>query len=258
MLRVLLDLMSANESIVMKDSVSQNAALRYLAARDSVIFRCLLFVCSNASLHDLSDSAISFCDMSVGLMRSIASRRRGVIAALVSQSLPESSVDFLVRFIPESFQDASELVALLIDKDSLLKERLPTASVALRICVAHTSLRDDKSTKNLFSVSLEVLFEAFHFVISGHFGLPVSLFRNENGKDTTLLCREAIFQMISTLSKMDAKSQLKNDAIIFVSKIANSCKSENTAGATASKRNLLREIWEHCDSAVKSLGDTLQ
>ena len=258
MLRVLRDLMSANESIAMKDSVSQNAALRYLTARDTVIFRCLLFVCATASVLDMSESTFTFCDMSVCLMRSIASKRRGVIAALVSQSLPESSVHFLVRFIPESFQDASELVALLMNKDSPLGERLSTAIVALRICVAHISLQDEKATKNLFSVSLEVLSEAFHFVVSGHFGLPVSLFRNENGKDITLICREAILQMISILSKMDAKSHLKNDAIIFVSKIANSCKSENTAGATASKRNLLRGIWDRCDSTVKSLGDTLQ
>ena len=258
MIRVLFDLMSANECITMKDSASSSAALRHLTARDTVIFRCILFVCASTSVL-----TSTHCDMCVSLMRSIASRRRGVIATLVKQGLPQSSVDFLVRFIPESFQDASELMSLLDEKDAIpLVERLVTASTALSICVANSS-RGEVTAKNLLSASLDTFVDGFHLVI-GPLGLPVSVFRDEeNGQDITLMCKEATFQIITTLSRINPRSSLRKDAIAYLTKIANLCKSENAAGgvsgAAALKRtNLLKGIWDRCDSSCKSLGGSLR
>ncbi len=263
-IRLLCDLMSANESIAIKNSTSQSAALRYLAARDSVILRCLLFVCASISaLSSNEEKSSPHCAMCVSLMRSIASRRRGVIATLVKQGLPQSSVDFLIRFIPESFQDASELMSLLGEKDAVpLAERLVTASTALSICVANSS-RGEVTANNLLSVSLDTLVDGFHFVI-GPLGLPVSVFRDEeNGQDITLMCKEATFQMITTLSKIHPRSILKKDAIVYLTKIANLCKSENAAGgatgaAALKRKNLLKGIWDRCDSSCKALGCSLQ
>lgn len=262
--RLLCDLMSANESIAMKHSTSQSAALRYLTARDSVIFRCVLFVCASTSVRSSNEEKSStHCTMCVSLMRSIASRRRGVIAALVKQGLPQSSVDFLTRFIPESFQDASELMSMLGEKDAVpLVERLVTASTALSICVANSS-RGEMTANNLLSASLDTLVDGFHFVI-GPLGLPVSVFRDEeNGQDITLMCKEATFHMITTLSKIHPRSILKKDAIVYLTKIANLCKSENAAGgasgaAALKRKNLLKGIWDRCDSSCKSLGCSLR
>ncbi len=263
-IRVLCDLMSANESIIMKESTSQSAALRYLTARDSVIFRCVLFVCSSTSVLSSNEETSSMhCEKCVGLLRSIASGRRGVIATLVKQGLPQSSVDFLVRFVPESFQDASELLSLLSEKDVVpLVERLVAASTALSICVANSS-RGEMTAKILLSASLDTLVDGFHFMITP-LGLPVSVFRDEeNGQDITLLCKEATFHMITTLSKINPTSILRKDAIAYMTKIAKICKSENAAGgasgtAALKRKNLLKGIWDLCDSSCKSLGDSLR
>lgn len=263
MIRVLCDLMSANESIAIKDSASDSAALRYLTARDTVIFRCVLFACGSTSvLSSNLENSSRHCNMCVNLMRSIASRRRGVIATLAKQGLSQSSVDFLVRFIPESFQDATELISLLGEKDIPLVERLVTASTALRICVINSS-RGEMTAKNLLSASLDTFVDGFHLVL-GPPGLPVSLFRDEeNGQDITLMCREATFQMITTLSAINPRSILKDDAIAYLTKIANLCKSENAVGgvsgaAALKRKSLLKRIWDHCDSSCRSLGGSLR
>ena len=259
MIRMLCDLMSANESITIKDSASQSAALRYLTARDTVIFRCLLFACASTSFlsSNVENSSGQYM-MCVSLMRSIASRRRGVIATLVKQGLPQSSIDFLVRFIPESFQDASELMLLLGEKDAVpLVERLMTASTALSICVANSS-RGESTAKKLLAASLDTFIDGFHLVI-GPLGLPVSVFRDEeNGQDITLMCKEATFQMITTLSTINPRSILKKDAIIYLTRIANLCKSENTVGGVSERKNLLKGIRDRCDSSCRSLGGSLR
>lgn len=264
MIRVLCDLMSANESIAMKDSASESAASGYLFARDAVIFRCVLFACASTSLLSSNvENSSRHCAMCVSLMRSIASRRRGVIATLAKQGLPQSSIDFLVRFIPESFQDASELMTLLGEKEAVpLVERLVTASTALSICITNSS-RGEATAKNLLSASLDTLVDGFHLVI-GPPGLPVSVFRDEeNGQDITLMCKEATFQMITTLSTINPRSILKEDAIAYMTKIANLCKSENAVGgvsgaAALKRKSLLKGIWDRCDSSCRSLGGSLR
>ena len=196
------------------------------------------------------------------ILRSITSRRRGVIATLVKEGLPQSSVDFLAQFIPESFLDASELISLLSEKETIpLVERLATASAALSICAANSS-RGEATAKNLLSASLDTLIDGF-FLVIGPVGLPVSVFRDENnGQDITLMCKEATFQMIKTLSTINPRSSLKKDACLYLTKIAAMCKSENAvggvSGAVAAKRkNLLKEIYDSCDSSYRSLGGSL-
>jgi hypothetical protein len=264
MIRVLCDLMSANESITRKDSASPMAALQYLTARDAVILKCVLFACASASLlRSNSENTSMHCAMCVSLMRSIASSRRGVIAILVKEGLPQNSTDFLAQFIPESFLDASELISLLSEMETIpLVERLATASAALSICAANSS-RGEATAKNLLSASLDTLIDGF-FLVIGPVGLPVSVFRDENnGQDITLMCKEATFQMIKTLSTINPRSSLKKDACLYLTKIAALCKSENAmggvSGAVAAKRkNLLKEIYDSCDSSYRyCLGGSL-
>ena len=263
LIRVLCDLMSANESITRKDAASPRAALQYLTARDAVILKCVLFACASASLlRSNTENSSMHCAMCVSLMRSITSRRRGVIATLVKQGLPQSSINFLAQFIPESFLDASELISLLNEKEVIpLVERLATASAALSICAANSS-RGEATAKNLLSASLDTLIDGF-FLINFAVGLPVSVFRDENnGQDITLMCKEATFQMIKTLSTINPRSSLKKDACMYLTKIGSMCKSENAmggvSGAVAAKRkNLLKEIYDSCDSSYKCLGGSL-
>ena len=92
------------------------------------------------------------------------------------------------------------------------------------------------------------------------------MFRDEeNGQDITLTCKEATFHMITTLSKINPTSILRKDAIAYMTKIANLCKSENAAGGATGtaalkrkRKNLLKGIWDLCDSSCKSLGDSLR
>jgi hypothetical protein len=119
------------------------------------------------------------------------------------------------------------------------------------------------TAKNLLSASLDTFVDGFHLVL-GPPGLPVSLFRDEeNGQDITLMCREATFQMITTLSAINPRSILKDDAIAYLTKIANLCKSENAVGgvsgaAALKRKSLLKRIWDHCDSSCRSLGGSLR
>ena len=77
------------------------------------------------------------------------------------------------------------------------------------------------------------------------------------------MCKEATFRMIKTLSTINPRSSLKNYAVMYLTKISELCKSENSvggvSGAVAAKRKkLLKEIYDRCDSSCRSLGGALR
>jgi hypothetical protein len=178
------------------------------------------------------------------------SKRRGIIAALFRQDLPDNCIDWIVEFVPESLADAPIIVSQLSDKRGLLTatERLSAASSGLRIAVAH-SLRGEGASTKLFSASTAVLLDSFMLGI-GPIGVPVSILREENGDDLTNKCREKLFRMLKAMSSINPRSKdLKNEASITLSKVASMCKSENAvagvSGVAATRRKaLLKEIWE--------------
>ena len=257
MLWILKNLMEANESIAMNSSTTEQVGLEFLASRDAIIVRCILFACQHGFVFDSSGtdkSPPTHCVMSVNMIRSIISMRRGVVATLIKQGLTDGSVDWLVEFIPESFLDAPILLNMLSEKGLLTPaERLTSASAALRIAVAN-SPRGEEMARQLVSASLATLVESFYLVV-GPVGVPVSVLREDDGRDIAYICRKAMFRMLNTLSSISAKNAaLKNDAQIAINKICTFCKNENAGALVSRRKALLKEIWDACDQATTSLG----
>ncbi|KAL7540740.1 hypothetical protein ACHAXR_010344 [Thalassiosira sp. AJA248-18] len=265
-LRVLLALMNANECISMQSSVAESVALEYLATRDTIIVRCIIFACASGFVfcgRKIDTPRTRHCMMSVNMIRCIISKRRGIIATLIKQDLPENCINWIIEFVPESLSDGPIILSLLSENGLLSPtERLLIASVGLQIAVAH-SHRGEAIVKKLVTASTAVLLDSFTLVI-GPIGVPVSILREENGRDVTNICREKMFRMIKTLASISPKdTDLKNEASVILSKIAALCKSENAvrgvSGAAASRRKLLlKEIWEACLQANTALGAAMQ
>jgi hypothetical protein len=251
LLRVLHNIMDANESIVLKCCDNPRVAQEFLASRDSIIVRCLLFAQTKLCFEH--------CVMSVNMVRSIISRRAGTVATLLKQGMDDGLVDYLVKFVPESFSDAPILSSLLSQKARLSAlNRLTLADASLRIAIAHC-LRGEAIAKGLVSVSLTVLVESFHLVL-GPTGVPVSILRQVDGQDATDICRNAL---ISYLSTIEPDSALKGCAVPAIGKISSMCKSESASvggsGVAAARRKaLLKEIWEVCVLANNALGGEIQ
>jgi hypothetical protein len=201
--------------------------------------------------------------VSVSIVRSIIAKRRGVVAALIKQDLPDICIDWIIEFVPESLFDAHIITSLLSENGSLsATERLTVASAGLQIAVTH-SARGMAQAKALVSMSTAVLLHSFVFVI-GPVGVPVSILRDEKGRDATNICRENLFRMIKTLSSIDpTNTDLKNEATATLSKIAAMCKSENAVGgisgaAASTRKALLKKIWDACVQANTALGGSIQ
>ena len=267
LLRILESLMSANECIAMQSSVNEDVALEYLTARDTIIVRCIVFACASGFFDECGRQGtahVRHCMRCVHMVRSIITKRRGIIAALVKQGLPENCIDWIVEFVPESFSDAPIIIALLAEKGLLTAtERLTAASAGLQLAVV-LSPQGEQIGKDLITASATVLLESFALVI-GFIGVPVSVLREENGQDVTYVCRKAMFRMLETFSSINPQNlDLKREACIALSKMSALCISENNAvggipGVAATRRKaLLKDIWEKCIQANSVLGGVTQ
>ena len=264
LLQILDSLMSANECIVMQSSETETVAQDYLTSRDAIIVKCIVFACASRFIFGRGCEGgviprARHCMLCVSMIRSIVSKRQGIIASLIKQGLPDQCMEWIVKFIPQPLSDAPIIITLLSDKGYLsATQRFNVASAGLQIAVAH-SQREDSMAKSLITAANSVLLDSFTLVV-GPVGVPVSVLREENGQDVTNICRKAMFQMLKTLATISPKNtDLKNEACITLSKIAAMCKSENAVGGASSRRKaLLKDIWEKCLQANASLGMAMQ
>ena len=269
LLRILDSLMSANECLTKQSLVTNDVAEDYLIVRDTIIVRCIVLVCGSSLLFGACESklapstrlrgggGIRSCVRCVDIVRSIVTKRRGIIAALFKQGIQESCIDWLTEFVPESILDGPIIIALLEEKGLLTAtEYLTVASSGLQIA-AELSPHGGHINKDLISASVAVLLESFPLVV-GPIGVPVSVLRDENGQDVTYVCRKVMFRMLDTLSSLrDEYTDLRGEALTNISTL---CVNENNAvggipgGLAATNRKaLLKEIWEKCDAALKQL-----
>lgn len=257
LLRILDSLMSANECLVMQSSVTNDVAEDYLVVRDTIIVRCIVLVCGSSLLLGACESklapSIRSCVRCIDLVRSIVSKRRGIIAAIFKQGVPENCIEWLIEFVPESILDGPIIIALLEEKGLLTAaEYLTVASAGLQVAAVLNSPHG--MNKDLISASVAVLLESFPLVV-GPIGVPVSVLRDENGQDVTYVCRKLMFRMLDTLSSLrDEYTDLSGEALTNISTL---CVNENNAvagipgGLAATNRKaLLKEIWEKCDAAL--------
>lgn len=264
LLQILESLMSANECLVMQSSVTNDVAEDYLIVRDTIIVRCIVLVCGSSLLLGACESklaaSIRSCVRCIDLVRSIVTKRRGIIAAILKQGLPENCIEWLIEFVPESILDGLIIIALLDEKGLLTAaEYLTVASAGLQVAAVLNSPHG--MNKDLISASVAVLLESFPLVI-GPIGVPVSILRDENGQDVTYVCRKLMFRMLDTLSSLrDEYTDLRDEALTNISTM---CVNENNAvagipgGLAATNRKaVLKEIWEKCDAALNKANNTL-
>ena len=261
LLRILDSLMSANECLTRQSLVTNDVAEDYLIVRDTIIVRCIVLVCGSSLLFGACESklapSIRSCVRCVDIVRSIVTKRRGIIAALFKQGIQESCIDWLIEFVPESILDGPIIIALLEENGLLTAtEYFTVASSGLQIA-AELSPHGGHINKDLISASVAVLLESFPLVV-GPIGVPVSVLRDENGQDVTYVCRKVMFRMLDTLSSLrDEYTDLRGEALTNISTL---CVNEiNAIGgipgglAATNRKALLKEIWEKCDAALKQL-----
>jgi len=265
-LSILRRALDANEYITYETAPTKEVALEILSVRDTIVARCLLIAGSGSFVIGNGRKEASspiHCPMTMGFIRSMVARQKGLVAMLLKQGLPEGAVDWLVEFVPESLLDAPLITSCLSERNSLTAaERLTMADAALRIAIVHGS-RDESEAQPLTYAALTVLVSSF-FLVLGPIGVPVNVICEEGGQDVTQVCRKATFRMLKAMQKIrGSRVSLKNEVNMALSKIAGLCKSEGVmtgvVGIIASKRkSLLKEIWDAVTRANNAMGGTLQ
>jgi len=261
MLSVLEGLLEANTLIVYDSSPSEDTASEMLAIRDLLIVRTIINGLSGKYMFEPgvvlpqegADRAF-FCNMAVGLVRSIVSRRQGLIASLFKQGISELSADILIFYVPEASTDIKAL-CLCLDTESLLAaDRLRIADASLKLAVSRLKSEDNlqEEALTLIQSSLLVLMRS-QSLIFGPEGVAVNVLRCEDdGQSITLRCRKLTMRMFSTL--LDAASQtdmLGNVAGNIIASIAATCKAEGIVpGVTSHRKKIIKEVW---DAAMKVL-----
>lgn len=252
---ILQRLLKANDQLIAQASRTEEVAKELSASRDSVVLRCLL-VLTNGNEGEMKALRCSYI---TSVIRSIISKRIGMLAALAKQGhLSDSAFDFLVDFVPESMNDAGALTLLLSELSPLTAaERLKIADVALRVAIAHGS-RCELEAKILANAALTQLTSSF-FLVVGPVGVPVNVLIEESGYDVTHVCRCAAFRMLEALQKVRGdRIGLKEECANALQKLAGMCKGENIMNglgrsAAQSRKKVLKQIWESITKACNSM-----
>lgn len=266
---ILRRLLEANNDITLQDAPTEEAGQQMLAARDSLVARCLLIFACNSFVLDADTASekagsTTRCSATIAFVRSLVANRPGVVANLVKQSLPNKAVDWLIEISPECFGDAKLLIGSLSDRTSTLTaaERMVTADAALRIAIAHGS-QDNAVAQQLSYAALNTLVASF-FLSLGPVGVPVNILHEDDGReDVTQTCRRATFRMLSAIQSLEnGRVQMANEARRVLSKLAVMSKSENAlggaSGSVATRRKaLLKDLWDSIVLAGNALGGGL-
>ena len=268
LVRVLKDLLSANECIVMQSAKSQNVATDYLVARDAIVVKCVVFASSTGFVMGESEPSArpKCCMQCISLVRFLVSRRRGIIASLAKDGLSGSCLGWIAEFIPESILDAPIMKNLLHVENTFL-----TATQCVCLACAGVQLgvmnfeRNEKLALGLICACNSVMVNSGVALSVGLVGIPVACLREDGGsQNITDICREALFRFIRVLSGIcPKKKSLRNEASLTLSRLASKAKSESSAGgiagvAAARRKASLKQIWDACVQANTAIGGSAQ
>jgi hypothetical protein len=251
-------LMETNDDVVRSQAPSDDVGAEFLDSRNEVAARCLVSVVTGSSLE--ADSAKCPCEMTVGFLRKVVARHRGLAAMLMKQNVPEEELDWLIESIPEMMADASALGDLLSERSSLsASERLVAADGIMRIVVAHGQ-NSSEEHDSLVYAALAQLIAAF-FLVMGPVGVPVNTFVAEGtGLDVTQVSRKATFRILKALQNVRGfRTRLKNECSLTLQKLSGLCKGEALTGslpvAVANRqKTLLKDLLDAVVRAADSMG----
>ncbi|CAJ1953893.1 unnamed protein product [Cylindrotheca closterium] len=256
-LSILCLLLESNEAIVWSDAPTEESAEEYLAARDALVVRCLVTAMSGSE-NDVSP--LPHCSMTTSIIRLLTRRRKGIVALLVKQGLPEESLDWMVEFVPEVMNDSQDMLQMLSDQRSLTPaERLVAADAVLKIAIVQGQ-SNEVDAANMAYIALTQLCDAL-FLVAGPIGVPVNAVLEDNsGLDVTHRSRKAAFRMLQTLLTVRGRrTNLRKECELALNKLAGLCKNESAvsgvSGTVAGRRNaLLKEIFDAATKATNAMG----
>ncbi len=261
LLTILQRLLNTNEQIVKETSITTEVATEYLVSRDSVILRSWLLIFSSPEIRQkqmgYQKKFDINCPLLVSMIRSMIANRFGLVAAMMKQ-LDPTMLDWLVAHVPEIRSEGSIFLHLLERGILSAVERLHVADAALRIAIAHGS-KDETELQPLAYTALSVLVNSFYIVL-GPVGVPVNVIRDQNGEDTTHLCRKYLLRMLSAVKIIKEDTpKIRNESRIALSKLAGFCKNDmnfsGLTGAAAQRRKvIIKELWDALVRANTSLG----
>jgi hypothetical protein len=244
-LTVLATLLDTNESLVQHVAPRPDTRDEILAARTSLVVRCLVTAMSTPPKE-------RYCTLATGMIRKAIAKHRGLVGVLLKQGISEAALDWLVEFVPETMDHS--LDAVLSDRSSLnTAERLVAADGILRIAVAHGH-REPAESEALAYAALAQLIVSF-FLIIGPVGVPVNTLVSGSGLDATQVSRQATFRMLKCLKHVRGyRTGLRNECGMALQKLMGLCKGESIVGGITNavvsrQRNLLKEIM---DAIVKA------
>ena len=215
-LSVTATLLEANDAA----SPSAGSADELIAARNLLLVRALL-VAVSGSEGDNSDNTPHLCSMTTNFLRRLIATNRGLMGVLVKQqnpALPDAANDWLVEFVPETFDDASCLVSVFSERGSVTA-RLSAAAAIIRIAIAHGH-RDEEIAERLVYSALAQLISSF-FLVLGPVGVPVNVLVGEGALDITQTSRQATFRILRSLVNVRGRqrSRLRNECGMALHKI---------------------------------------
>lgn len=156
-------------------------------------------------------------------------------------------------------QDAESFLMLLSERSSLTAaEKLETASVALRIAIAH-GRENESMAKSLSCAALSRLVSSF-FLVIGPVGVSVNALDDEGGTDVTQTCRNVTFRMLGALQNVRARrTGILNECGMLLQKLANLCKGESlmtgiSGPAATTRKKLLKDIYDAVVKAANAIG----
>lgn len=243
---ILAPLLETNDCVVRRVAPLSDTCEELVAARNLLVVRGIVAAIGNST-----------SSLGAAVVRNIVSKQPSLVGVMLRQGIPESSLDWLVTFVPETMNGT--LDAVLSDRSSLtMAERLVAADGVLRIAVAHGH-RDAADTKALAYAALAQLIGSF-FLVIGPTGVPVSALVSGSGLDATKTARRAMFRMLRCLAKVRGyRTGLRNECLMALQKLAGLVTGENIVsgvpGAVATRqKNLLKEMFDAIVKANNAMG----
>jgi hypothetical protein len=265
LLAIMQQLLEANESIVKETSTTSEVASEYLVSRDSILLRSWLFILSGVEIgnNQLGCKKLGVrCPLLVSMVRFMVTSRAGLVATMVKQFTPAPMVDWLVIHVLELRSEARIFMNLMEKGTLSAVERLRVADAALRITIAH-GCNHEAELQPLAYTALSIIVNSFYHVI-GPVGVPTNVICDQEGRDTTQMCRQYLFRMFLAVNMIkDDMPNIKNEVRMALSKLAGLCKSDmNLSGLTGTaaqrRKIILTELWDALVRVNTSIGGGIQ
>ena len=253
---VLSRLLEVNERLTVLAMKDRYAEAEYISVRNCIVLQCL---CQFLSAEAVADR----CMLSTGLIRRLVASKEGLAAMIAKQVSDDAVVDRFFDTVPEAIDDWKAYSFILAERNTLTSmELLVVSSRVLRV-VVYQGLRLELESQKLLRAVMAHLTACFPLVI-GPVGVPVSITGEGSVADATKATRQASFRIIKTLSAVRGfQSELKNECITSLQKLAAICKAETPTTSVPSsvatrQKAILVEILEAIQETAESLGIGLQ